>query len=78
MAPCFQVSQEFKYPEGSSEEDMGAAGDGDLIVVLDLVPDAELLQVQNMLLWGIAAAWHKTPIHVIATCMVGTTGWRGS
>ncbi len=49
-----QVSREFKCPEGRVEEDMGAAGDGELLVVLDLVPDAELLQVSA---WGGGCGW---------------------
>lgn len=37
-----RIIREFKAPEGTSREDIDAAGDGDILVVLDLRPDEEL------------------------------------
>ncbi|MCO5588900.1 hypothetical protein L7F22_042861 [Adiantum nelumboides] len=38
-----KVLREFKHPEGVNKVDMDAAGDGDVLVVLDLRPDDTLL-----------------------------------
>lgn len=38
-----KVLREFKHPEGVNKEDIDAAGDGDVLVVLDLRPDDTLL-----------------------------------
>ncbi|KAK9085817.1 hypothetical protein Sjap_026228 [Stephania japonica] len=46
---CLQVTdikvvREFKRPDGVAEKDMDAAGDGDVLVVLDLRPDESLFE----------------------------------
>eukprot|EP00250_Pteridium_aquilinum_P020701 c24911_g4_i1 orf=421-4026(-) len=38
-----KVIREFKHPEGVNKEDMDAAGDGDVLVILDLRPDDTLI-----------------------------------
>lgn len=38
-----KVIREFKHPEGVNKEDIDAAGDGDVLVILDLRPDDTLM-----------------------------------
>lgn len=45
----FQVLRDFKAPEGMAAEDMDAAGDGELLVVLDLRPEVHYLFLHRAL-----------------------------
>ncbi|XP_031257946.1 isoleucine--tRNA ligase, cytoplasmic-like [Pistacia vera] len=39
-----KVVREFKRPDGMTEKDIDAAGDGDVLVILDLRPDESLFE----------------------------------
>ena len=39
-----QVVREFKMPEGRTAEELDAGGDGDVLVMLELLQDADMVE----------------------------------